>query len=87
MKSKAMKSSKAAAPASPSTVMKTVIKTAPLHNTDTVTTPVGKHEQELWSKVSVKDIPDVGVVTKQYNKDVGHYVYGMLKKQSTFKCP
>ena len=87
MKSKAMKSSKVAGTVSPTWVMKKVVKTTPLPKTDTITKLVGKDDQELWSKVSVKDIPEVWVVTKQYNKEVAHEVYGQLKKKSTFKFP
>ena len=87
MKSKAMKSSKVADTVSATLVMKKIIDKTPLPNTDTITKLVGKDDQELWSKVSVQDIPEVWVVTKQYNKEVAHEVYGQLKKKSTFKFP
>ena len=87
MKSKAMKSSKVADPVSAMLVMKKIIDETPSPNTGTITKLVGKDDQELWSKVSVKDIPAVWVVTKQYNKEVAHEVYGQLEKKSTFKFP
>ena len=67
--------------------MKKVMKTPALQNTDTMTKIVGKGDQELWSKVSVKDIPEIWVVTKRDKNEIGHDVYGMLKKKSTFKFP
>ena len=84
MKAKARKSSKAAAPPK---IIKKVMKTKALQKTDTMTKIVGKGDQELWSKVSVKDIPEIWVVTKRDKNEIGHDVYGMLKKRSTFKFP
>ena len=84
MKAKARKSSKAAAPPK---IIKKVMKTAALQKTDTMTKIVGKGDQELWSKVSVKDIPEIWVVTKRDKNEIGQDVYGMLKKKSTFKFP
>ena len=84
MKAQARKSSKAAAPPK---IIKKVMKTKALQKTDTMTNIVGKCDQELWSKVSVKDIPEIWVVTKRDKNEIGHDVYGMLKKKSTFKFP
>ena len=84
MKAKARKSSKAAAPPK---IIKKVMKTAALQKTDTMTKIVGKGDQELWSKVSVKDIPEIWVVTKRDKNEIGHDAYGMLKEKSTFKFP
>ena len=67
--------------------MKKVMKTPALQKTDTMTKIVGNGDQELWSKVSVKDIPEMWVVTKRDKNEIGHDVYGMLKKKSTFKIP
>ena len=63
------------------------MNTPALQKTDTMTKIVGKGDQELWSKVSVKDIPEIWVVTKRDKNEIGHDVYGMLKKKSTFKFP
>ena len=68
-------------------IIKKVMKTKALQKTDTMTKIVGKGDQELWSKVSVKDIPEIWVVTKRDKNEIGHDVYGMLKKKSTFKFP
>ena len=72
---------------SPPKIIKKVMKTAALQKTGTMTKIVGKGDQELWSKVSVKDIPEIWVVTKRDKNEIGHDVYGMLKKKSTFKFP
>ena len=84
MKAKARKSVKAR---STPQIIKKVMKTKALQKTDTMTKIVGKGDQELWSKVSVKDIPEIWVVTKRDKNEIGHDVYGMLKKKSTFKFP
>ena len=84
MKAKARKSVEAR---STPQIIKKVMKTKALQKTDTMTKIVGKGDQELWSKVSVKDIPEIWVVTKRDKNEIGHDVYGMLKKKSTFKFP
>ena len=93
-KAEARKSRKAAAPpmksskaASLPKVIKKVMKTPALQKTDAMTKIVGKGDQELWSKVSVKDILEIWVGTKRDKNEIGHDVYGMLKKKSTFKFP
>ena len=84
MKAKARKSVEAR---STPQIIKKVMKTKALQKTDTMTKIVGKGDQELWSRVSVKGILEIWVVTKRDKNEIGHDVYGMLKKKTHLQIP